>query len=94
MLHLILQLLLGLERQVPDNSRLASSLFILGAWFLLIAEFFPRLAGPWRDWLTLAGWFFAGVGVYIYLRRRLWKWKAKRRTAQRLGYTPRRIGER
>jgi hypothetical protein len=44
MLHLILQLLLGLERQVPDNSRLASSLLILGAWFLLITEFFPRLA--------------------------------------------------
>ena len=50
MLHLILQLLLGLERQVPDNSRLASSLLILGAWFLLITEFFPRLAGPWTGW--------------------------------------------
>jgi hypothetical protein len=78
MLYLILQLLLRLEREVPDNSRLAGSLFMLGAWFLLIAEFFPRLAGPWRNWLALAGWFFAGVAVYIYLRRKFGQWKGKR----------------
>ena len=37
MLHLILQLLLGLESKVRNNSRLAGSLFFLGVWFLLIA---------------------------------------------------------
>jgi hypothetical protein len=78
MLHLILQLLLGLESKVRDNSRLAGSLFFLGVWFLLIAEFFSRVAGLWRDWLVLAGWFLVGVSVYIYLRRKFWKWKAKR----------------
>jgi hypothetical protein len=82
MWHLILQLLLGLERALPDDSWLASSLFVLGAWFLLATEFFPRLTGPWRDWWLWAGWFLVGVAAYIYLRRMLGKWRAKRAAGQ------------
>jgi hypothetical protein len=78
MWHLILQLLLGLERALPDNSRLAGSLFVLGAWLLLAAEFLPSLTGRWRDRVVLVGWCLVGVAAYIYLRGKLNNWKTKK----------------
>ncbi len=65
LLQLLLKLLLQVEGELPDNSRLASSIFIGGVWLILIAEIFPRQLGPWRDWCFWGGWICAGLAAFL-----------------------------
>jgi hypothetical protein len=73
-IQLLLKLLLQVEGELPDNSRLASSIFIGGAWLILIAEIVPRQLGPWRDWCFWGGWICVGLAAFLFIRRKIWKW--------------------
>lgn len=50
LIQLLLKLLLQVEGDLPDNSRLVGSILIGGAWLILVAELFPDPLGVWRDW--------------------------------------------
>jgi hypothetical protein len=80
--QLLLNIILKLEGKQQDNSRLLGSLFIGGIWLLLVANFAQGLTALWRDWLGIGGWFLLGLGAYMYLRRKLWHWKAERAAAR------------
>ena len=82
--QLLLNVILKLEGKQQDNSRLVGSLFIGGVWLLLVANFVTGLAALWRDWLRIGGWFLLGLGAYMYLRRKLWRWKAERTAARNI----------
>lgn len=75
LIQLLLQLLLRVDGELPDNSRLAGSLFIGGVWLLLIAKLFPRQLGPWLDWCLWTGWICVGLATFMFVRRKIWIWR-------------------
>lgn len=77
LLQLLLNLLLKAEGELPDNSRLAGSFFIGGIWLLLVAELFPHLLGPWREWCLWAGWICVGLAAFMVVRRKIRNWQGK-----------------
>jgi fatty acid desaturase len=72
-----LNLLLKIEGDLPDNSRLTSSIFIGGVWLILIAAFFPQQLGLWREWCVWGGWICVGLAAFLFVRRKIWKWRGK-----------------
>jgi hypothetical protein len=76
-LQLLLKLVLKVDEELPDNSRLASSILIGGAWLILIAELFRRQLGLWRDWCFWGGWICVVFALFLFLRRLIWKWQGK-----------------
>jgi len=74
-IQFLVSLLLKTERELPDNSRLTGSIFIAGALLLIVAELFPGKLGPWREWCYWAGWSGVGLAVFLFLRRKIWKWQ-------------------
>lgn len=77
LIQLLLKLLLQVQSDLPDSSRLIGSILIGGAWLLLIAEIFPRQLGSWRVWCLWGGWICVGLGLFLLLRRQIWKWQGK-----------------
>jgi hypothetical protein len=77
LIQLLLNLLLKIEGELPDNSRLAGSILIGGVWFILVAELFPRQLGPWRDWCFWGGWIYVGLSAFLFIRRKIWKWQGR-----------------
>lgn len=73
LIQLLLKLLLQVEGDLPDNSRLVGSILIGGAWLILVAELFPDPLGVWRDWFLWVGWFAVGLALFLLLRRQVWK---------------------
>ena len=77
LIQILLKLLLKVDSELPDNSRLTGSIFIAGVWLILIAELFPQQLGPWRDWCYWGGWIGVGLALFLLLRRKTRKWQGK-----------------
>jgi hypothetical protein len=77
LLQLLLKILLKAEGELPENSRLASSFFIGGAWLLLVTQLFPHQLGPWREWCLWAGWICVGLATFMFVRRKIRNWQGK-----------------
>ena len=77
LIQLLLNLLLKVDRELPDNSRLTGSIFIAGVWLVLIAELFPGQLGLWRDWCYWGGWSCIGLAGFLLVRRKIWRWQKR-----------------
>jgi hypothetical protein len=85
LIQFLVKLLLNLERDIQDNSKLVGSLLIGGLWFLLLAEVFSRQLGVWRDWFVWCGWILIGLAIFLFARRKIWVWTGRNRIAKRRG---------
>jgi hypothetical protein len=77
--QLLVKLLLHLERDIQDNTKLVGSLLIGGLWLLLLAEIFPVSLGIWRDWFVWGGWILVGLAAFLFVRRKIWQWRGRNR---------------
>ncbi len=75
LLQLLVKLLLNLEQEVQDNSKLVGSLLIGGLWLLLLAQIFPGQLGSWQYGFVLAGWILVGMAAFLFVRRKIWRWR-------------------
>jgi hypothetical protein len=75
LVQLLVRLLLKVEGELPDNSRLVGSIFIGGIWPILVADLFPRQLGPWREWFLWGGWLCVGTAAFLILRRKVRGWQ-------------------
>lgn len=57
LLQLLVKVLLNLERDVQDNSKLVGSLLIGGSWLLFLAGIFPMQLGSGEIGVSGAGGF-------------------------------------
>ena len=85
LLQFLVKLLLNLERDLQDNSKLVGSLLIGGLWLLLLAEVFPTQLRIWREWFVWGGWILVGLAVFLFVRRKIWVWSGRNRIAKRRG---------
>jgi hypothetical protein len=85
LLQFLVKLLLNLEREIQDNSKLVGSLLIGGLWLLLLADLFPAQLGIWREWFIWSGWILIGMAVFLFVRRKIWVWRGRNRIAKRRG---------
>jgi len=85
LLQFLLKLLLNLEREIQDNSKLVGSLLIGSLWLLLLAELFPAQLGIWREWFVWSGWILIGMAVFLFVRRKVWVWRVRNGLAKRRG---------
>jgi len=81
LIQLLLNLLLKVEGELPDNSRLVGSIFIGGMWLLLIAKLFPQQLGYCMDWCLWAGWICVGLLTFMVVRRKIRNWRARAQRA-------------
>jgi hypothetical protein len=77
LIQLLLNLLLKIERDLPDNSRLTGSVFIGSTSLLLIAKLFPQQLGRWLEWGMWTGWICIGLTTFMFTRRKIRKWQGK-----------------
>jgi hypothetical protein len=85
LLQFLVKLLLNLEREIQDNSKLVGSLLIGGLWLLLLADLFPAQLGIWREWFIWSGWILIGMAVFLFVRRKIWVWRGRNGIAKRRG---------
>ena len=83
LLQLLLKLGLNLDRDLQDNTKLVGSLLIGGLWLLLLAAIFPAQLGIWREWFIWGGWILVGLAAFLFVRRKIWKWRGQGRIARR-----------
>jgi hypothetical protein len=82
LIKLLLKLILHVDSGVRDNTRLAGSILIGGAWLVLVAVLFPRQLGEWRGWFYWGGFGFTGLALFLVVRRRIRRGQpVKRRTS-------------
>jgi len=79
LIQLLLNLLLKIDGDLPDNSRLAGTIFIGGLWLLLIAKIFPQQLGRWPDGCLWVGWICVGLATFMVVRRKMRNWQGKDR---------------
>jgi hypothetical protein len=85
LLQFLVKVLLNLERDLQDNTKLVGSLLIGGVWLLLLAQVFPAQLGIWRGWFVWGGWILMGLAVLLFVRRKIWVWRGRNRIAKRRG---------
>jgi hypothetical protein len=83
LLQLLVKLLLNVERDLKDNSKLVGSLLIGGVWLILFAEIFPTQLGVWREWFIWSGWILVGLAAFLFVRRKIWAWRGRSRVTRR-----------
>jgi hypothetical protein len=83
LLQLLVKLLLNLDQEVQDNSKLVGSLLIGGLWLLLLAQIFPAPLGSWQYAFVLGGWILAGMATFLFVRRKIWRWRVLSRARGR-----------
>lgn len=66
LLQLLVKLVLNLERDLQDNTKLVGSLLIGGLWLLLLAAIFPAQLGIWREWFIWGGWILVGLAAFLF----------------------------
>lgn len=71
LIKLFLKLILHVDSGLRDNTRLAGSILIGGAWLVLVAVLFPHPLGEWRSWFYWGGYGLVGLGLFLLARRRL-----------------------
>ena len=82
LIKLFLKLILHVDSGLRDNTRLAGSILIGGAWLVLIAILFPRHLGEWRSWFYWGGYGLVGLALFLVARRRVGRGQpVKRRTS-------------
>lgn len=83
LLQFLVKLLLNLERDLKDNSKLVGSLLIGGVWLILLAEVFATQLGIWREWFLWSGWVLVGLAAFLFVRRKIWAWRGRGRAVRR-----------
>jgi hypothetical protein len=83
LLQLLVKLLLNVERDLKDNSKLVGSLLIGGVWLILFVEIFPTQLGIWREWFIWRGWILVGLAAFLLVRRKIWAWRGRRGSTRR-----------
>lgn len=82
LIKLFLKLILHVDSGLRDNTRLAGSIFIGGAWLVLVAVLFPKHLGEWRSWFYWGGYGLVGLALFLVARRRVGRGQpVKRRTS-------------
>jgi hypothetical protein len=84
LIKLLLKLMVHVDGGLRDNTRLAESVLIGGAWVILVAVLFPRQLGEWRSWFYGGGGSLLALGLLLVARRKVWEGRgrpAKRSTA-------------
>jgi len=71
LIKLLIKLILHLDSGLRDNTRLAGSILISGAWLVLVAVLFPRQLGEWRSWFYWGGFGLTGLALFLVARRRI-----------------------
>jgi hypothetical protein len=77
LIKLLLKFILHVDSGLRDNTRLAGSILIGGAWVILSALVFPRQLGEWRNWFYWGGWGLVGLALFLVARRRIWEWRGR-----------------
>ena len=83
LLQFLIKLLINLERDLKDNSKLVGSLLIGGVWLIFFAEVFRPKLGIWREWFIWSGSILVGLAAFLFLRRKIWAWRGQSRAARR-----------
>jgi hypothetical protein len=83
LLQFLIKLLINLERDLKDNSKLVGSLLIGGVWLIFFAELFRTKLGIWREWFIWSGSILVGLAAFLFFRRKIWAWRGQSRVARR-----------
>lgn len=83
LLQLLVKLVLNLERDLQDNTKLVGSFLIGGLWLLLLAAIFAAQLGIWEEWFIWGGWILVGLAAFLFVRRKIWEWRGQDRIARR-----------